>query len=51
MLPKMFGDRFQQMMRSKLVELKKESSIEFSKAEADAARRGESIRLIYRRAS
>lgn len=41
MLPKMFTDRFQQMMRSKLVELMKESSIEFSKADADAARRGE----------
>ena len=41
MLPRMFNDRFQQMMRSRLVELKKESSIEFSKADADAARRGE----------
>jgi hypothetical protein len=40
-LPKMFNDRFQQMMRSKLVELRKESSIEFSKANADAVRRGE----------
>src|SRR6478672_527635 len=37
----MFNDRFQQMMRSKLVELRKESSIEFSKADADAVRRGE----------
>ena len=41
MLPKMFTDRFQQMMRSKLVELMQGSSIEFSKADADAARRGE----------
>ena len=41
MIPKMFSDRFQQMMSAKLVELRKESSIEFSKAEADAARRGE----------
>jgi len=40
-LPKMFNNRFQQMMRSKLVELRKESSIEFSKADADAVRRGE----------
>ena len=40
MLTQMFNDRFQQMMRSKLVKLKKESSIEFSKADADAARRG-----------
>ena len=41
MLPTIFNDRFQQMMRSKLEELRKESSIEFSKADADAARRGE----------
>ena len=41
MLPNIFNDRFQQMMRSKLVELRKESSIEFSKADARAARRGE----------
>ena len=41
MLPKMFNDRFQQMMRSKLVDLRRESSIEFSKADGDAARRGE----------
>jgi hypothetical protein len=40
-LTKMFNDRFQQVMRSKLVELMKESSIEFSKADADAVRRGE----------
>ena len=42
MLPKMFNDRFQQMMRSKLVDLRREASIEFSKADAEAARRGES---------
>jgi len=40
-LPEMFNDRFQQMMRSKLVELRRESSIEFSKADSDAARGGE----------
>jgi hypothetical protein len=39
-LPKIFNDRFQQMMRSKLVALRKKSSVEFSKAGADAARRG-----------
>ena len=41
MLTRMFNDRFQQVMRSRLEELRKESSIEFSKADADAARRGE----------
>ena len=41
MLPKTFSDRFQQMMSSRLVNLRKESSIEFAKADADAARRGE----------
>ena len=41
MLTRMFNDRFQQVMRSRLEELKKESSIEFSKADADATRRGE----------
>ena len=41
MLSEMFRQRFQQMMSSKLVELRKESSIEFSKADAGAARRGE----------
>jgi hypothetical protein len=40
-LTRMFNDRFQQVMRSRLEELKKESSIEFSKADADATRRGE----------
>jgi len=40
-IPKMFSDRFQQMMSSKLVELSEESSVEFSKADADAGRRGE----------
>jgi hypothetical protein len=40
-LTRMFNDRFQQVMRSRLEELRKESSIEFSKADADAARRGE----------
>ena len=40
-LPKSFSDRFQQMMSSKLVELRKESSIELSEGEANAARRGE----------
>jgi len=40
-LTRMFNDRFQQVMRSRLEELKEESSIEFSKADADATRRGE----------
>lgn len=40
MLPKVFNDRFQQMMSSKLVELRKESSIEVSEGDANAARRG-----------
>ena len=41
MLPESFSDRFQQMMSSTLVELRKEASIELSKGDADAARRGE----------
>jgi hypothetical protein len=40
-LPKLFNDRFLQMMSSKLVDLKRESSMEFSKADAEAVRRGE----------
>ena len=40
MLPNTYNDRFQQMMTLKLVELRKETSDEFSKANADTARRG-----------
>jgi hypothetical protein len=40
-LPTSFSDRFQNIMSSTLVELRKESSIELSKGDADAARRGE----------
>jgi hypothetical protein len=40
-LPKIFSDRFQQVMSSKLVELGEESSVELSKGDAEAARRGE----------
>ena len=40
-LPESFGDRFREMMSSTLAELRKEASIELSKGDADAARRGE----------
>ena len=40
MLTRMFNDRFQQVMRSRLEELKEESSIEFSEADADATDAG-----------
>ena len=48
MLTRMFNDRFQQVMRLRLEELRKESSIEFSKADADAARRGRYPPLLRR---
>jgi hypothetical protein len=39
-IPRTFNDRFQQMMNIKLIELRKEAADEFSKASADAVRRG-----------